>query len=224
VVAAPTHPGDNAKDSSRVAEWLLNRSRHVRRVIDVALTNWKDRGHLDPRRIGIFGFSAGATTALIEIGGVPDLRKIATQCAERPEFFCKLTSPDSYRDAKPQPWQGDSRIRAAVIAAPGLGFTFEPNGLSKVRTAVQLWAGSADQTVPIATNAGLIQQLLPQPAELHVVPGATHFSFLMPCGLIGPPELCRDPNGFDRRQFHQDFNASVAGFFQSRLGTPISSR
>lgn len=226
VVAAPTHPGDNYQDNSQVGrpDWLLNRSRHVQRVIDMALTEWKDRGHLDPLRIGVFGFSAGATTALIDIGGVPDLRRIASQCAEHPEFVCKLTSPESYREAPPQPWQSDSRIRAAVIAAPGLGFIFEPGGLSKVRAAVQLWAGSGDQTVPFATNAGTVQKLLPRPADLHVVPRAIHYSFLIPCGLLGPPEPCRDPEGFDRVKFHKEFNRSVVRFFQRNLPASNAKR
>ncbi|HZC38252.1 MAG TPA: dienelactone hydrolase, partial [Sphingomicrobium sp.] len=116
-----------------------------------------------------------------------------------------------------RPWRADPRIRAAVIAAPGLGFTFEPNGLSSVHVPVQLWSGGADQTVPDATNAGIVARLLRTPPESHVVPGAVHYSFLMPCGLIGPPQVCKDPKGFDRAEFHQTFNRSVVAFFRSHL-------
>ena len=219
VVAAPTHPGDNYRESQDVGkpEWLLNRSRHLRRVVDTILGSWKDRSQLDPLRIGVFGFSAGATTALISIGGTPDLRRIASHCADHPEFVCQLTSPNLYRNLKPMPWQGDSRITAAVIAAPGLGFTFEPDGLSKIRVPVQLWAGSADQTVPFATNAGAIERGLPAKPEVHVVRGATHYSFLTPCGLLSPPPLCRDSDGFDRKAFHETFNRSIVAYFQSHL-------
>jgi predicted dienelactone hydrolase len=226
VVAAPTHVGDNIEDDSDVGkpDWLLNRSRQVSRVIDAALGSWRDRNHLDPRRVGVFGFSAGGTTALIDVGGVPDLSRIATQCAGHPEFVCNILRPADYRGMKPLPWRSDSRIRAAVIAAPGLGFTFEPDGLSRVTVPVQLWAGSADETEPIATNAGIVQKLLPKPAELHVVPGAVHYSFLTPCGLIGPPQLCRDPKGFDRSRFHEKFNRSVAGFFEANLQPPAGGQ
>lgn len=222
VVAAPTHPGDNLNDGSAVGrpEWLPDRTRQVSRTIDAVLGTWRGRRHVDPRRIGVFGFSAGATTALIAIGGRPDLTRIASQCSGHPEFVCRLTKPESYRTLKPVEWRADPRIRAAVIAAPGLGFTFEPNGLSDVQRPVQLWAGAADQTVPFATNAGLVRALLPSTPEIHVVPGARHYSFLMPCGLIGPPEFCRDPNGFDRSAFHRKFNASVVRFFKANLATP----
>jgi predicted dienelactone hydrolase len=220
VVAALTHPGDNFQDDRDVGgpDWLLNRSRHLRMVVDMMVRDWKDRGHIDPRRIGLFGFSAGATSALIDIGGVPDLRRVSSHCSKHPEFVCQLMTPQGDRGAKPPAWEADGRIRAAVLAAPGLGFTFEPDGLSKVRVPVQLWAGVEDRTVPFATNGGVVQRLLPRPADLHLVPGASHYSFLMPCGLIGPPQLCKDAKGFDRADFHRRFNASVVSFFQEHLG------
>ena len=224
VVVAPTHTGDNFQDDSDVGkpDWLLNRSRHLRRAIDMALGNWRDRRHIDPSRIGVFGFSAGATTALVTIGGQPDLRKIWSQCTVHPEFVCQLMPPkglgslQSYRNVQPQQWEADSRVRAAVIVAPGLGFTFAPSGLSKVRASVQLWAGSADQTVPFATNTGLIRTLLPQRPSVNMVRGAAHYSFLTPC-LIGPPSICGDNRGFNRAAFHQRFNESVIQFFAANL-------
>ncbi len=219
VVLAPTHPGDNYLEDQDVGtvQWLPNRARHIRRVIDMMLGRWKDRGHLDPMRIGIFGFSAGATTALVAIGCTPDLRLIASQCATHPEFVCKLTKPAAFRSLAPVAWAGDSRIAAAVLAAPGLGFTFEPRGLINIRVPVQLWSGAADQTVPFGTNAGAIERGLSRKPEMHVVPGATHYSFLMPCGLIGPPQLCSDAKGFDRKAFHNAFNRSVVSYFRANL-------
>lgn len=219
VVAAPTHPGDNFQDSSDVGkpDWLPNRARQVERVIDMMTGSWNGRTHLDARRIGIFGFSAGATTALMTLGAVPDLTRIASQCTRHPEFVCKLTNPAAFAHVKPLAPVADPRILAAVIAAPGLGFTFEPNGLSNVHAPVQLWSGSADQTVPYQTNAGTIARLLPVPPETHVVSKAVHYSFLIPCGLIGPPALCSDPKGFDRAAFHKSFNNAVTRFFEDKL-------
>lgn len=219
VVAALTHPGDNIGDDSQVGRpnWLADRSRHVSRSVDAMTQKWKDRSRVDPARIGMFGFSAGATTALISVGGKPDLSTIADHCSKYPEFVCKLTSSETDRNLSSPTWQADGRIKAAVIAAPGLGFTFEPNGLTDVRTPLQLWAGSADQTVPYGSNAGLISRLLPVKPEVHVVPRAVHYSFLMPCGLIGPPEICRDNQGFDRTSFHADFNRSIVAFFRDHL-------
>lgn len=224
IVIAPTHPGDTFEAASDVGKWLTNRSRHVQRTIDTALTRWKGRQHVDPDRIGVFGFSAGATTALINIGGKPDLGRIWSQCSSQPEFVCRTTSPETYRNSEPTSWEGDDRIRAAVLAAPGLGFTFAPAGLSDVKVPVQLWAGSDDETVPPPTNAGLLGNLLGQRSEMHIVPSAVHFSFLMPCGLLGPRELCQDPEGFDRVAFHRKFNSDVVRFFETKLGRSKEAR
>ncbi|HEV2748404.1 MAG TPA: dienelactone hydrolase family protein [Allosphingosinicella sp.] len=220
VVAAPTHSGDNFQEDHAVGTpaWLVDRSRHVSRVIDYMTGAWADRGRVDGRRVGVFGFSAGATTALIAIGGKPDLGRVATHCAERPEFACQLVKPGKPLANPPPPgWPHDRRIAAAVVAAPGLGFTFAPAGLAAVTAPVQLWTGAEDRIVPRATNADAVRRLLPAPPELHDVAGATHFSFLMPCGLLGPPALCKDGADFDRAAFHRDFNRSVVGFFKSHL-------
>lgn len=220
VVVAPTHTGDNFRDDSAVGTsgWLVDRSRHISRVADFMLNTWGDRGHVDGKRIGLFGFSAGATTALISIGGVPDLGRVETQCASHPEFVCKLLKAGApLRDPGPSSWTHDARISAAVIAAPGLGFTFEPAGLTAVRAPMQLWIGSEDQTVPYATNAGTVRRLLSTPPEFHSVPGAAHYAFLPPC-RVGPPMLCKDAPGFDRVAFHKAFNRSVVAFFKANLG------
>jgi predicted dienelactone hydrolase len=216
VVVAPMHPGDNFQDDSAVGKpaWFADRSRHVSRVIDYMLGGWEGHARLAPGRIGIFGFSAGATTALVSIGGVPDLGRIAPHCAATPEFVCRILAPQS---GEAPVWSHDSRIAAAVIAAPGIGFAFEPAGLSRVRVPVQLWSGDADDTVPYATNAAIVQRLLPTPPEFHSVAGAVHLSFLAPCTPQTPPFLCQDKPGFDRAAFHRTFNQSVTSFFQQRL-------
>jgi predicted dienelactone hydrolase len=53
--------------------------------------------------------------------------------------------------------------------------------------------------------------------EAHTVPGASHVSFLAPCGLLRPVEVCRDPEGFDRKAFHAEMNAQVVQFFNRSL-------
>jgi len=221
VVVAPMHPGDNFQDDSAVGrpDWLANRSRHVGKVIDFMFAQWEGRARLIPDRVGIFGFSAGATTALIAIGGVPDLDRVSAHCARAPEFVCNLMARPAAADAgsgSPQ-WVHDRRIAAAVLAAPGLGFAFAPSGLADVQVPVQLWAGAADQTVPYETNAAMVRQLLTRPVDFHSVPGAVHLSFLAPCGPESPPQICQDGPGFDRSAFHRELNRSMVEFFRRHL-------
>lgn len=216
VVVAPMHPGDNYQDDSVVGRpaWLADRSRHVSRVIDFMLTRWEGHARVAPGRVGIFGFSAGATTALVSIGGTPDLARLAQHCAARREFVCQIMRPQT----GPAPrWTHDPRIAAAVLAAPGLGFLFEPGGLTGVRVPVQLWVGTADETVPNATNGAIVRRLLRRTTDFHSVEGAIHYSFLAPCTPQTPPPLCQDRAGFDRVAFHQRFNAAIVAFFRQHL-------
>lgn len=219
VVAAPMHTGDNYADQSAVGtpDWLVSRSRHIPAAIDYLVNSWPDRARIDASRIGMFGLSAGAFTALTTIGGTPDLARIAEHCAKTPEFACQLWTPGSAAIPAPESFAHDARVKAAVIAAPGYGFTFVPNGLSNVTVPVQIWSGAADINVPTASNAVPVQAALGSRAELRVVPGAGHFSFLVPCGLIGPPLLCRDAEGFDRKAFHRSFNEEMVRFFRAKL-------
>lgn len=219
VVVAPLHPGDNFQDDSAVGkpQWMADRSRHVSKVIDYMFAGWEGRAHLIPNRVGIFGFSAGGTTALIAVGGIPDLNLVAGHCAKQPEFACKLMVPAA-SDALPPQWTHDQRIAAAVVAAPGLGFTFDPASLRNVKVPVQLWAGTADQIVPYDTNTAVVRRLLGPSVDFHSVEGAGHLSFLAPCPPDGPPMLCQDGPGFDRVAFHHMLNETMIAFFRQHLG------
>jgi predicted dienelactone hydrolase len=225
VVAGLMHPGDNYADQSAAGtgRWLVDRTRQVRSALDYMLTLWPSHRQIDANRIGMFGFSAGGFTALTAVGGAPDLRLIASHCKATPEFVCKLLTdvqsplldPSSVPPASE--FLRDARIKAAVIAAPGLGFTFVPNGLATVSVPVQLWSGDSDQNVPTATNAKPVSHALAARAELREVAGASHFSFLAPCRLLGPPVLCREAGGFDRPRFHTEMNEAAVEFFQRKM-------
>lgn len=222
VVVTPTHTGDNYEDESNVGKpaWLADRARHISRTIDFMLGGWRGAASIDKGKIDIFGFSAGATTALVAIGGEPDLRRLAPHCAKAPEFACRLfPALDAAVDASP--WSHDPRIAAAAIAAPGLGFLFGPDSLTHVKIPVQIWAGSEDEIVPYASNTAKVISLLPKAPEFHEVQGAGHLSFLAPCPDPGAiPAICTDKPGFDRAAFHAEFNAALLGFFRARLAAP----
>lgn len=222
VVVAPMHPGDNAQDQSRIgaAGWLADRNRQLNDTTDYMLDGWPQRAHVDARRIGAYGFSAGGFTVLAAVGAQPDLGAIATHCASQPEFVCRmladLKSPLLDKDAALPAPRPDPRIRAAVVAAPGLAFTMAGKALDPVTVPVQLWAADQDVNVPVATNAKVVRDGLGARVEYHGVPGAGHLSFLTPCPG-GPAPVCTDPDGFDRAAFHARMNADVVRFFDRTL-------
>lgn len=228
VVAAPMHTGDNYADQSAAgsASLFSGRNRQLRATVDYLLKDWHGHDRIDPQRIGAFGFSAGGFTVLTAVGARPDLRIVAKQCATSPEFVCDVLgaakSPllDANTATLGDAFLPDPRIKAAVVAAPGLGFTMTPEGLAEVRVPVQLWSGDADDKVPYASNAKPVREALGSRVEFHAVPGAGHLSFLTPCGVLRPPGLCSDPGKFDRKAFHADMDSRVVAFFEKNMPAP----
>jgi predicted dienelactone hydrolase len=222
VVAAVTHTGDNYRDQSAFAR-VENRPRHIKALIDYTLASWPQHDRLDPMRIGIFGFSAGGFTALVAIGGVPDLSGRASYCAAYPdEWGCRRAREAGVQlsAAPAAAFVHDSRIAAAVIAAPAIGWSFTPQGLAGITAQIQLWRGDSDEIVPHPRHAQHVYEGLPTKPEYHVVPNAGHFAFLAPCTpalASAVAEICRDPAGFDRAGFHREFNPAVVAFFKAKL-------
>lgn len=200
----------------------MDRPRQISRVIDHMLSAWDYRSSIDPNRIGMYGFSAGAFTTLVSIGGMPDFSAIGPICRDHPaDFACQLIGKSSQAAVPSSAMDGrDRRIEVAVVAAPALGFTFTPDGLKRVEAPVQLWRAEADSLLPHPRYAEAVRVALPNAPEYHVVPQAGHFDFLPPCSdaLAGmAPQICKSALGFDRVEFHKAFNAAVVAFFSKNL-------
>ena len=221
VVAAPMHSGDNFQDQSAVGtDTFFNlRSQQFLASIDHMATKWRGKSHIDPDRVGAFGMSMGGFTVLTAIGALPELGRIATHCAGAKEFVCDVLRhfKSPYAKGAPkagEPFLTDHRIKAAVLAAPGLGFTMTAASLGAVKAPVQLWTGDKDDKV---IDPGPVRHLGKQ-VEYHSVGGAGHLSFLAPCmWLLRPPATCSDIGEFDRAAFHATMNASVVRFFDAHL-------
>ena len=219
VAAALSHTGDTYDDRSRAVR-MGERASHVGVVIDHMTRDWREHAAIDPAAIGMFGFSSGGFTALVAIGGEPDLARIVPHCAQHPAYFdCMLNK--QFGSAGPgdlHPKAQDPRIRAAVVAAPALGYTFAPNGLAKVKVPVQLWRAEGDTILPHPLYAETVRALLPKAPDYRVEPGANHFDFLPPCSpelARAVPQICG--TAFDRVAFHLRFNAEVIAFFRKTL-------
>lgn len=221
VVVALNHTGDNHADHSRSVD-VMDRPRQVSRVIDHMLSTWGARAAIDPQRIGMFGFSSGGFTTLAIIGGVPDFRKIGPMCSEHPgDFACQLLAGSDSPVVPPATAAvADARIKAAVVAAPALGFTFSPDGLKNVKVPVQLWRAENDTVVPHPRYAEAVRLALPTAPDYQVVSQAGHYDFLAPCSAALAalaPAICTSSAGFDRSAFHVDFDAEIVRFFAKTL-------
>jgi predicted dienelactone hydrolase len=225
VVAAVSHSGDTYSDQSRSVR-IWERPAQIHRLIDYMLAEWPDHARIDPARVGMFGFSSGGFTALVSVGGMPDLSKTEAHCAAHPDYFdCELIkrSGMGYRagaDLPPSTWVHDPRIKAAVVAAPALGYAFGPEGLKDVTLPLQLWRAEDDHILPNPDYAEAVRIALPRPPEFHLVANADHYDFLAPCTPAlakVAPEICVSRPSFDRAAFHETFNREVVAFFQRTL-------
>jgi predicted dienelactone hydrolase len=223
VVAAVTHTGDNYKDQSEATNLVL-RPRAFHTVIDYMLTTWPGHSSIDPAKVGAFGFSAGGFTVLVAIGGIPDLSRVAAYCTGHTQtYVCKLLAAHPVpadRQVHDTDWIADPRIKAAVVAAPAIGFTFGGTGLKNVRVPVQLWRAEDDTILPSPDNVEPVRDALPRPPEYHVVAGADHFDFLAPCSdplAHVAPAICQEHGGFDRAAFHKTFDHDVVRFLSKTL-------
>jgi predicted dienelactone hydrolase len=229
VVAALTHTGDNSNDQSYLGNKidLIDRPRQVKLLLDWMLASWPEHNQLDQGRIGIFGFSLGGFTSLVEIGGTPELKRMALLCSTHPDApECAFIKRTHGNQLDPDPitpeWVHDARIRAAVIVAPAVSFLFGPGDLKHVTIPTQLWRAADDTQAPDATNSGIVRKELPVHPEEHVVPGQDHYVFLAPCSAdlaAAVPEICHDTANFDRAAFHRAFNQAVVTFFDKELRT-----
>jgi predicted dienelactone hydrolase len=231
VAIAVSHTGDTYQDQSR-ALFVTDRLWHIRRLIDYMLSEWPDHARINPNRVGMFGFSTGGFTALIAIGGVPDVGLQEAHHRAHPDYYDAQLYNRASDQAKAEMlalvgskpaasiWVHEPRIKAAVVAAPAVGYAFAREGLKDVTVPVQLWRAADDNILPHPDYAEAVRIALPSPPEYHVVENADHFDFLAPCTDMlrqFAPAICVSRPGFDRVAFHQAFNAEVVRFFKQTL-------
>ncbi|SDR54356.1 Predicted dienelactone hydrolase [Burkholderia orbicola] len=218
VVAAINHPGDTFSDMSRAADLqeFVERPDDIKRLVDYMLGHAPDAAHIDPARIGFFGFSRGGYTGLVLAGGNPDFAHAPVACPDPAWPICKQIRAG---DLPKAPLTHDPRIKAYVLADPLDEFP-TADTLKNVRAPIQLWASEAGGDGVTPDTAPALAALLPQRPEFHVVPNSAHFAFLAPCPeqlTHDAPDICTDAKGFDRTAFHASLDAKALAFFNANL-------
>ena len=216
VVAAISHPGDNARDSSHSNDLsaFVARPADIKRLIDYLLGSWIYAAVVDPDLIGLFGFSRGGFAGLVLAGANPRFGRNEGMCVGQTSTIC-----EDVRQGKVVSFVHDRRVKALVIADP-LSVFFTKTSFDEVRVPIQLWRSDhgGDRVTPESVAA--VADTLPEKADFRAVPNAHHFSFLPPCpdDLAGSAhDICTDPSNFDRQAFHKEFNAQVLEFFRHAL-------
>ena len=64
-----------------------------------------------------------------------------------------------------------------------------------------------------------VAALVPK-AELQILPGVTHYTFLSTCNSVGrtvAKQICVDPEGVDRAAVHREVSTDALRFFERSL-------
>jgi predicted dienelactone hydrolase len=225
VAAAVEHPRDNYRDDSGFATdlQLIGRPHHIVALIDALLAHSTIGAIVDGGRVGMVGHSAGAYTALLIAGAVPNFALVkAYREAVPSDPYRKRADEAGTQRRKPDlKYVADPRVRAIFVMAPALGYAFDQSALSKVRIPVRLYRPAADEMLPHPWNAERIAQFLPVRPEYVVLDGAGHFVFLAPCPRVLAwiaRQICTDPAGIDRTALHERLNTEMVAFFKQSLG------
>src|SRR5664279_185270 len=193
VVATLEHPGDNYRDQSgfRSDRVLFGRAYQVSAAIDAVLAD--PTLHVDPKRVGVAGFSAGGWTSLLVAGAHPDLGQIDAYCTRHSDDVEICGGPLRHELASVSPTV-DPRVRAAFVMAP-FAVAFAPDAFREVTAPVFLAWGAADQVLLPDENARAIRPHLATLRGTREVPNAGHYVFLTPCPAAIAHELatiCKD--------------------------------
>ncbi len=238
VVAAVNHPGNNALEEYTAEGFLFwwERARDLTETLDGLLRDPDLRRIIDPQRVGAVGFSLGGYTTLAIAGARTDPTRFrafcksteAEGCAAPPEYPDLFKRWDTlaigsraFRESMAQagrPYR-DNRIKSVMAIAPALGPALIPDSLGRVRIPVAIVAGSDDAIVPIRPNALRMAALIPR-AQITLIPGAGHYTFLAECtaeGRARQPQLCADTDHIDRSVIHARVVALADAFFARTL-------
>jgi len=234
VVASLTHPGDNYRDRSLIADprYFYDRPRQISRVLDALLAGaWKD--HIDERRIGAIGHSAGGFSVLALIGGVPDGARMIEHCKHSSDDpACQYIDPtlgvtDPLPAFKPPPTSSasgdvrDPRIRAALLLAPA-GAMIAPGSLKSTPARVKIIGAEHDEVLARRYHYDYLRAEMPQ-ASVRLAANAGHYAFIAPVApsfraALGP--VAADPAGFDRAVFQAALAQETVDFFKRALQLP----
>ncbi|PVZ37318.1 dienelactone hydrolase [Pseudomonas sp. CC120222-01a] len=225
VVVAVVHPGDNARDHSRLGTLsnLYGRPLQVSEAITSAREDALLGPYLNDGKVGVIGYSAGGETALILSGAQPDLDRLRRYCLERPgdADACK-THGVLIADRSELSPKADSRVGAVMLMAP-LSLMFGRHALAGVRVPALIYSGDSDQLVAVDRNAEELARKLPITPDYRLLAGAGHFVFMARCDeeqRARMAALCKDADGVDRRHIHHSLQRDTAAFFTQALGAP----
>jgi predicted dienelactone hydrolase len=238
VVVAVDHPGNNGLDQMTVpgATMPWDRAMDLRAALDAAKADPTIGPHMDLKRLGVSGFSAGGFTSLVSAGAKVDMNRFVAFCRANPtdgvcapqkEFAVSiddaqraLAAPELAAEAA---HAGDDHtipgVRAAFAIAPAIVQGLPPEGLARMKVPVAIILGGADPVAPPDTNGLVVAKAVPR-AELKVLPGVGHYDFLSTCTPAGVAAVPVCTAKVPQDETHRAAIDMALAFFKRTLGAP----
>jgi predicted dienelactone hydrolase len=239
VVVAVDHPGNNGADKMTVpgAVMFWDRPEDLKVALAAVRNDPAISPHIDMRRVGVAGFSAGGFTALAAAGAQVDPDRFFAFCEGHPDDgVCRPqkefpVSLQQGREALAAPeLAGEAaharddhsipEVRAAFAIAPAIVQAFEPGSLKALRTPVAIILGDSDPVAPPNSNGGAAARMIPG-TELKVLPSVGHYDFLSVCtpAAMASVPLCADLKT-QQSGTHEAALRMAFQFFVRTLGHP----
>jgi predicted dienelactone hydrolase len=238
VVVAVDHPGNNGLDKMTTPGAILSwdRARDLRAALAAAAADPQVGSHLDLKRVGVSGFSAGGFTSLVAAGARADMLRFVAFCWAHPQDgVCKpqkeyaLTMDEAETALRSPELAGETAragddlkipgVKAAFAIAPAIVQGLDPQSLKRMTVPVAIFLGDADPIAPPDTNGRVAAKLIPA-AQLKELPGVKHYDFLSTCTDAGRAavDLCKDELPQDPT--HEAAISAALAFFAKHLGKP----
>lgn len=178
-----------------------HRAEDVRFIIDVLLSE----GKIDPKRIGVAGFSLGGTTAVWVMGGrstkLDSLIPSVDFASPKDYELANQALPSLDKEKMAQDWK-DPRIKAAFVMAPGWAWLFDEESLKKVQIPTYFIAAEEDSVLVTKNNAGFFSKWIPYSIYKPIKGKVDHFVFV---SALSPEEQKKvDPKGDLKFLFKDD--------------------
>lgn len=238
VVIAVDHPGNNGLDKMTVPGAIMfwDRPGDLEAALEQVKADPLIGPHLDLKRLGVAGFSAGGFAALAAAGGRVDLERFKAFCQAHPEDgVCKpqqefavtqaqaiaaLASPELAAEAAHADDDHSIRgVRAAFAMAPAIVQAFDPASFSAISTPVAIILGEADSVAPPHTNGGVAARAIPR-AQLKALPNVGHYDFLSTCSPEARASIAICQIAAPQGPTHHDALQMALSFFAGTLGAP----
>ncbi len=225
IVVSIRHAGDNSRDHSALGtdRYLYGRSFQMHALLDTLLADPAWSRHIDPKRVGFVGYSAGGFTGLELLGAAPNLARLTAYCVRHPtdNLYCAggLHGSFTLTGKFPGP-SSDSRVKSAALLAPAFAFLFDSAQLARITEPVLLARAERDSLVLEPDNVRHIVLSLPIRPRVVLMRGGSHYIFLAPCGVRlakVAPEICTDAPGVSRKGLHEKLNRDLVAFFLRTL-------